>query len=86
MNVRAMESSLVKDNPLLLPLNKKKTVYDGFITVQVRYCVSGVFFIGETTFLRTTFKNVNLMIPRYRQFYMRSIIIKDISRMCASRC
>uniref|UniRef100_A0A7N6A953 RING-type domain-containing protein n=1 Tax=Anabas testudineus TaxID=64144 RepID=A0A7N6A953_ANATE len=32
----SMESSLVKDNPLLLPLNKEKTVYDGFITVQER--------------------------------------------------
>uniref|UniRef100_A0A8P4GKT0 E3 ubiquitin-protein ligase FANCL n=1 Tax=Dicentrarchus labrax TaxID=13489 RepID=A0A8P4GKT0_DICLA len=31
-----MESSLVKDNPLLLPLNQDKTVYDGFITVQER--------------------------------------------------
>uniref|UniRef100_A0A0F8AB09 E3 ubiquitin-protein ligase FANCL n=1 Tax=Larimichthys crocea TaxID=215358 RepID=A0A0F8AB09_LARCR len=31
-----MESSLVKENPLLLPLNKDKTVYDGFITVQER--------------------------------------------------
>uniref|UniRef100_UPI003AAF74E4 E3 ubiquitin-protein ligase FANCL isoform X2 n=1 Tax=Centroberyx gerrardi TaxID=166262 RepID=UPI003AAF74E4 len=31
-----MESSLVKENPLLLPLNKEKTVYDGFITVQER--------------------------------------------------
>ncbi|XP_063731412.1 E3 ubiquitin-protein ligase FANCL isoform X2 [Eleginops maclovinus] len=31
-----MESSFVKDNPLLLPLNKEKTVYDGFITVQER--------------------------------------------------
>uniref|UniRef100_A0A3P8SFZ8 FA complementation group L n=1 Tax=Amphiprion percula TaxID=161767 RepID=A0A3P8SFZ8_AMPPE len=30
-----MENSLVKDNPLFLPLNKDKTVYDGFITVQV---------------------------------------------------
>uniref|UniRef100_A0A3Q2PJ02 Uncharacterized protein n=1 Tax=Fundulus heteroclitus TaxID=8078 RepID=A0A3Q2PJ02_FUNHE len=30
-----MESSLIRDNPLLLPLNKEKTVYDGFITVQV---------------------------------------------------
>uniref|UniRef100_A0A3Q1BP46 RING-type domain-containing protein n=1 Tax=Amphiprion ocellaris TaxID=80972 RepID=A0A3Q1BP46_AMPOC len=29
-----MENSLVKDNPLFLPLNKDKTVYDGFITVQ----------------------------------------------------
>ncbi|XP_067384604.1 E3 ubiquitin-protein ligase FANCL [Channa argus] len=29
-----MESSLVNDNPLLLPLNKEKTVYDGFVTVQ----------------------------------------------------
>ncbi|TMS04726.1 E3 ubiquitin-protein ligase FANCL [Larimichthys crocea] len=36
MNVSAMESSLVKENPLLLPLNKDKTVYDGFITVQER--------------------------------------------------
>ncbi|KAG7999884.1 E3 ubiquitin-protein ligase FANCL [Nibea albiflora] len=34
MNVSAMESSLVKENPLLLPLNNEKTVYDGFITVQ----------------------------------------------------
>uniref|UniRef100_A0AAQ5ZZ06 RING-type domain-containing protein n=1 Tax=Amphiprion ocellaris TaxID=80972 RepID=A0AAQ5ZZ06_AMPOC len=31
-----MENSLVKDNPLFLPLNKDKTVYDGFITVQDR--------------------------------------------------
>ncbi|XP_036979010.1 E3 ubiquitin-protein ligase FANCL isoform X3 [Acanthopagrus latus] len=31
-----METSLVKDNPLLLPLNKEKTIYDGFITVQER--------------------------------------------------
>lgn len=23
------------ENPLLLPLNKEKTMYDGFITVQV---------------------------------------------------
>ncbi|KAM4615454.1 E3 ubiquitin-protein ligase FANCL isoform 3-T5 [Polymixia lowei] len=29
-----MESSLIKENPLLLPLNKDRTVYDGFITVQ----------------------------------------------------
>ncbi|KAM3838130.1 E3 ubiquitin-protein ligase FANCL [Diretmus argenteus] len=31
-----MESSLVRENPLLLPLNKEKTAYDGFITVQDR--------------------------------------------------
>ncbi|XP_022062505.1 E3 ubiquitin-protein ligase FANCL isoform X1 [Acanthochromis polyacanthus] len=31
-----MENLLVKDNPLFLPLNKDKTVYDGFITVQDR--------------------------------------------------
>uniref|UniRef100_A0A3B4A3D2 E3 ubiquitin-protein ligase FANCL n=1 Tax=Periophthalmus magnuspinnatus TaxID=409849 RepID=A0A3B4A3D2_9GOBI len=31
-----MDSLLVKDNPLLLPMNKERTVYDGFITVQVR--------------------------------------------------
>ncbi|XP_029963032.1 E3 ubiquitin-protein ligase FANCL isoform X2 [Salarias fasciatus] len=31
-----MESSLIQDNPLLLPVNKEKTVYDGFITVQER--------------------------------------------------
>ncbi|XP_061694033.1 E3 ubiquitin-protein ligase FANCL [Syngnathoides biaculeatus] len=29
-----MASLLAKDNPLLLPLNVEKTVYDGFITVQ----------------------------------------------------
>nr|XP_057919607.1 E3 ubiquitin-protein ligase FANCL [Doryrhamphus excisus] len=29
-----MPSVMVKDNPLLLPLNVEKTVYDGFITVQ----------------------------------------------------
>lgn len=29
-----MDSSLVQVNPLLLPLNKEKTVYDGFITVE----------------------------------------------------
>uniref|UniRef100_H3D7A7 E3 ubiquitin-protein ligase FANCL n=1 Tax=Tetraodon nigroviridis TaxID=99883 RepID=H3D7A7_TETNG len=34
--VKANETSLIKDNPLLLPLNKEKTVYDGFITVQAR--------------------------------------------------
>ncbi|XP_061914871.1 E3 ubiquitin-protein ligase FANCL [Entelurus aequoreus] len=32
--VSMMASELVKDNPLLLPLNVEKTVYDGFITVQ----------------------------------------------------
>ncbi|XP_035461594.1 E3 ubiquitin-protein ligase FANCL isoform X1 [Scophthalmus maximus] len=31
-----MDSSLVKDNPLLLPLNAERTVYDGFVTVQER--------------------------------------------------
>uniref|UniRef100_A0A3Q4I5S3 FA complementation group L n=1 Tax=Neolamprologus brichardi TaxID=32507 RepID=A0A3Q4I5S3_NEOBR len=31
-----MEKSLVNDNPLLVPLNKQQTVYDGFITVQER--------------------------------------------------
>uniref|UniRef100_A0AAX7TLB9 E3 ubiquitin-protein ligase FANCL n=1 Tax=Astatotilapia calliptera TaxID=8154 RepID=A0AAX7TLB9_ASTCA len=34
-----MEKSLVNDNPLLVPLNKQQTVYDGFITVQVKLCV-----------------------------------------------
>ncbi|XP_077351662.1 E3 ubiquitin-protein ligase FANCL isoform X2 [Festucalex cinctus] len=29
-----MASVMVKDNPILLPLNMEKTVYDGFITVQ----------------------------------------------------
>ncbi|KAM9847385.1 E3 ubiquitin-protein ligase FANCL [Aulostomus maculatus] len=32
-----MESVLENDNPLLLPLNKEKTFYDGFITVQERH-------------------------------------------------
>lgn len=41
-----MESALVKDNPLLLPLNKEKTIYDGFITVKVT-CVAS---LDETTF------------------------------------
>ncbi|XP_046884661.1 E3 ubiquitin-protein ligase FANCL isoform X1 [Hypomesus transpacificus] len=31
-----MESLLVKDSPLLLPFNKDKTAYDGFVTVQGR--------------------------------------------------
>ncbi|XP_038150653.1 E3 ubiquitin-protein ligase FANCL [Cyprinodon tularosa] len=31
-----MERLLIRDNPLLLPLNKEKTVYDGFITLQER--------------------------------------------------
>ncbi|KAM8858546.1 E3 ubiquitin-protein ligase FANCL isoform 2-T3 [Spinachia spinachia] len=31
-----MENALLKDNPLLLPFNKNKTLYDGFITVQER--------------------------------------------------
>lgn len=35
MDVKATEISFIRDNPLLLPMNKKKTVYDGFITVQV---------------------------------------------------
>lgn len=35
MDVKATEMSFIRDNPLLLPMNKKKTVYDGFITVQV---------------------------------------------------
>lgn len=30
-----MESSLVKENPLLLPFDVEKTIYDGFVTVQV---------------------------------------------------
>ncbi|XP_061084573.1 E3 ubiquitin-protein ligase FANCL isoform X2 [Conger conger] len=30
----AESSLLLQDNPLLLPLNKEKTIYDGFITVQ----------------------------------------------------
>ena len=30
-----MESLLVKDSPLLLPFNKDKTAFDGFVTVQV---------------------------------------------------
>lgn len=34
MDVQATETSLIKDNPVLLPLNKEKTVYDGFITAQ----------------------------------------------------
>ncbi|XP_026165921.1 E3 ubiquitin-protein ligase FANCL isoform X2 [Mastacembelus armatus] len=34
MHVRLMESLLAKDNPLLLPLNKERTLYDGFLTVQ----------------------------------------------------
>lgn len=42
MDVKANETSFIKDNPLLLPLNKEKTVYDGFITVQVSQDVEGV--------------------------------------------
>lgn len=34
MDFKANETSFIKDNPLLLPLNKEKTVYGGFITVQ----------------------------------------------------
>lgn len=30
-----MDRQIMTENPLLLPLNKEKTVYDGFITVQV---------------------------------------------------
>ncbi|TWW78488.1 E3 ubiquitin-protein ligase FANCL [Takifugu flavidus] len=37
MDVKAMEASMIKDNPVLLPLNKEKTIYDGFITVQASY-------------------------------------------------
>lgn len=54
-----MESTLVKDNPLLLPLNKEKTIYDGFITVQVT-CVA---FREETTFSHrqnTAFNNLSI--------------------------
>ncbi|KAJ0067079.1 hypothetical protein NL108_010246 [Boleophthalmus pectinirostris] len=29
-----MESLLIKDNPRLLPMNRERTIYDGFITVQ----------------------------------------------------
>ncbi|KAG7468811.1 hypothetical protein JOB18_018562 [Solea senegalensis] len=29
-----MESSMTRENPLFLPLNREKTVYDGFVTVQ----------------------------------------------------
>ncbi|XP_077960643.1 E3 ubiquitin-protein ligase FANCL isoform X7 [Gasterosteus aculeatus] len=31
-----MDSVLLRDNPLLVPLNRDKTLYDGFITVQDR--------------------------------------------------
>lgn len=30
-----MTDSLLKESPLLVALNKEKTVYDGFISVQV---------------------------------------------------
>lgn len=30
-----MDRQIMTENPLLLPLNKEKTIYDGFITVQV---------------------------------------------------
>lgn len=33
---RKTNMELVKDNPLLLPLNQNKTVFDGFISVKVR--------------------------------------------------
>ncbi|XP_003963955.2 E3 ubiquitin-protein ligase FANCL [Takifugu rubripes] len=36
MDVKAMEASMINDNPVLLPLNKEKTIYGGFITVQER--------------------------------------------------
>lgn len=63
-----MESALVKDNPLLLPLNKEKTIYDGFITVKVT-CVAS---LDETTFEQQENyiqKSVNLMITCYGQYY-----------------
>ncbi|XP_024152764.1 E3 ubiquitin-protein ligase FANCL [Oryzias melastigma] len=34
MSMSFTEDSLCRDNPLLLPVNEQKTVYDGFITVQ----------------------------------------------------
>lgn len=54
-----MESTLVKDNPLLLPLNKEKTIYDGFITVQVN-CLTRVASVDETSFLQISFKNLSI--------------------------
>lgn len=42
-----MESLLVRDNPLLLALNKEKTVYDGFITAQVSFHVSSAFVLPK---------------------------------------
>lgn len=42
MDVKAMEASMIRDNPVLLPLNKEKTVYDGFITVQASNHVGDV--------------------------------------------
>uniref|UniRef100_A0A671W801 E3 ubiquitin-protein ligase FANCL n=1 Tax=Sparus aurata TaxID=8175 RepID=A0A671W801_SPAAU len=47
-----METSLVKDNPLLLPLNKEKTIYDGFITVQ-NMCFIHCFTCCNCVYLRS---------------------------------
>lgn len=66
-----MESVFVKDNPLLLPLNKEKTIYDGFITVQVNECVSGMFFLLKKNDSPNCIqKSVNLNVPRYEHIFL----------------
>uniref|UniRef100_A0AAY4E5L9 RING-type domain-containing protein n=1 Tax=Denticeps clupeoides TaxID=299321 RepID=A0AAY4E5L9_9TELE len=45
-----METLLMKESPLLLPLNKQKTVYDGFITVQVGLLGAGMQVISLSLF------------------------------------
>uniref|UniRef100_A0A665T7W4 RING-type domain-containing protein n=1 Tax=Echeneis naucrates TaxID=173247 RepID=A0A665T7W4_ECHNA len=54
-----MESSLVKDNPLLLAINRQKTIYDGFITVQVTESnILSCYYLRHCHFIILIFKDV----------------------------
>ncbi|XP_056291106.1 E3 ubiquitin-protein ligase FANCL isoform X1 [Pseudoliparis swirei] len=61
-----MESVLVRDNPLLLPLNKERTVYDGFITVQ-RVPVSRLYTPLLSLFQERDFR-LRVLLPPDRAF------------------
>lgn len=54
MDVKANETLFIKDNPLLLPLNKEKTVYDGFITVQASQDVGDALVLYMTLWQTTS--------------------------------
>ncbi|KAG7269746.1 hypothetical protein CRUP_008966, partial [Coryphaenoides rupestris] len=59
-------SSLVSESPLLLPLNKEQTIYDGFLTAQLKHLLRGYqHIVKQEVALRGSPESLSIPPPQY---------------------